>query len=198
MRLRSGKTLSCANCGQPFYVPKCRLERPGNAAPKYCSTSCRSTVAAVKHGFARRGRRSLTYTAYLAMRNRCYNAHDPHYPDWGGRGIKVCNRWMSKEGFINFVTDLGEKPAGMTLSRINNSGDYTPENCRWESQQAQNRNKRSNRLIEYGGKVQCLMAWQDETGIKEATIRRRLKANWSEERTLTTLPKHAKAVSGGN
>jgi hypothetical protein len=84
--------------------------------------------------------RDSMHRAWVNMRQRCLNPHDRRYKDYGGRGIKVCERWMK---FENFVADMGERPAGLTLERKNNDGDYEPGNCCWATpkQQANNRRK---------------------------------------------------------
>ena len=78
------------------------------------------------------------------MIQRCTDPKAPRYEDWGGRGIKVCERWMGEQGFANFLADMGERPEGKSLDRKDNDGDYTPTNCRWATplQQAANSRQR--------------------------------------------------------
>ena len=99
-----------------------------------------------RHGWRRDGTSDITYEAWKRMSGRCYNAKNAKYHRYGGRGITVCHRWRGQRGFINFLSDLGEKPKGSTLGRINNDGDYTPRNCRWESQTQQAHNRVTTRL----------------------------------------------------
>ena len=115
------------------------------------------------------------YRAWKAMKARC---QAPSYKNKGcyqKKGIKVCERWNSYE---NFIEDMGRCPDGYSLDRIDNNGDYCPENCRWASweEQAKNRGK-FNKIFTYKGKTQCLKDWAKELKIKYVTLCMRIKRN---------------------
>lgn len=91
--------------------------------------------------------RELTYNSLKMARRRCHGVSHYKYPTYGGRGIKVCERWRGKGGFANFIADMGLRPDGMTLDRINPDGDYTPQNCRWATHGQQHINTRKNHAL---------------------------------------------------
>lgn len=119
------------------------------------------------------------------MRNRCYRKKDTRYHDYGGRGITVCARWTGLNGYQNFLADMGRAPSkDHSLDRIENSKNYEPGNCRWATRGEQQRNRRNNRMITYGGKTMCLQDWSIETGILYETIYYRLQQGWPLEKAL--------------
>lgn len=109
------------------------------------SQSCGCTDR-TRHGHRRRGHTSSTYITWRNMIRRCVNTSDRDYADYGGRGITVCTRWSGTEGFANFLSDMGERPDGLTIDRKDNDGDYTPDNCRWATFVQQANNRRNTKL----------------------------------------------------
>ena len=103
-----------------------------------------SKVRPITHGQTRRGKHHPLYKVWAEMRRRCNDARRPKYKDYGGRGIRVCERWEGVEGFANFLADMGERPKGLTLDRIDNDGHYEPGNCRWATATEQRRNRRDS------------------------------------------------------
>ena len=105
------------------------------------------------------------------MRTRCNNPNREAYKNYGARGITVCKRWDSYE---NFFKDMGERPEGKTLDRIDNDANYEPGNCRWATRQEQSDNNRRTRSIEYAGKTQSLREWCRELDLNYTTTWARL------------------------
>jgi len=133
-----------------------------------------------KHGLYR----TPSYRSWQKMRARCLNTNHKHYSNYGGRGITICERWND---FRNFFADMGERPEGMTLERIDNSKGYSPENCRWATRKEQQNNMRRNRILQLNGKSMNLTQWAEYLGIKRKTLEKRLNIfGWSVERALTT------------
>jgi hypothetical protein len=142
-------------------------------------------MARVRRGPNQKHGKSNTpeYKVWVAMLHRCENKDVPMYKHYGGRGIKVCDRWHD---FLSFYEDMGERPKGLTLDRIDNDGDYTPENCRWATQQQQCTNKRNNRRIKYKGETKTMSQWADHLGVSRSAFQSRVYAGWPVEKIFKT------------
>ena len=125
--------------------------------------------------------------AYYHMIRRCYRESSQNYYLYGSRGIKVCDEWLGKSGFINFYNwsiENGFKD-GLTLDRIDVNGNYEPDNCRWTTPLKQANNRRNNVILEFNGEKKTLAEWSRKIGINSQTLRNRLNRGWSVERALT-------------
>lgn len=164
-RLRSGNTKSCG----------CLRAESGRLRVKDLAVSNR------KHGMAT----TPEYDSWRAMIDRCTNQDHVAYHNYGGRGIKICERWL--ECFENFFTDMGPRPKPTdSLDRFpDHNGNYEPGNCRWATKKEQGRNTRFNRLLTLNGVTKCLADWAEETGLKRTAITERLRRGWSVERALS-------------
>ena len=128
-------------------------------------------------------KKTSIYNTWCNIKARCYNINNPRYKSYGGRGITVCARW--KDSFENFFNDIGERPSKLyTIDRIDNEGNYTPDNCKWSTQLEQQNNKRSNRLLIYNGVTMNLGQWAKKLNIGATTLRWRLR-NWPTDRCFT-------------
>lgn len=111
-----------------------------------------------------------TYKAWVEIKLRCCNPRNQAYKNYGGRGIKVCDRWL--HSFENFLADMGERPSKeYSIDRIDVNGDYCPKNCRWATRKEQCNNRRSNINITYNCKTQTLMQWCEELGLSYKNAR---------------------------
>lgn len=141
------------------------------------SAACKKRNAT--HGLSR----TCEYKVWAGMKNRCYNKNDLTYQQYGGRGVKVCERWHN---FENFIVDMEQRPSKKhTLGRKDNNGDYAPENCRWETTTEQNRNKGDTKKIAFSGKFQSTAEWCREWGISRGCFIGRLRRGWSLFDSLT-------------
>jgi hypothetical protein len=131
------------------------------------------------------------YNSWCKMKSRCLKENDPSYSRYGGRGITICDRWLS---FENFYKDMysdwlshSKQFTNTSIDRIDNDGNYSKENCRWATNKVQCNNRRSNRVISHNGVSLNLRQWSERLGIKPTTITQRLDAyGWSVNRALTT------------
>ena len=130
--------------------------------------------------------KTLEYKVWYGMKRRCCDPNHHAYLRYGGRGIIVCDTWLGEYGFIEFMKDMGERPKGYTLDRINNDGPYTPSNCRWTDYYQQANNRANNIRITYLQRSQTKAEWCKEFGINYTTLDERLKRGWSFEKSILT------------
>lgn len=135
---------------------------------------------ATTHG----GAHTLEYGVWLSMKRRCDSPNVKTYHRYGGRGIKVCERWQGKDGFPNFLADMGRKPEGKSINRIDNDGNYEPSNCEWATRKEQANNMSNNRIIEYGFCRRTLSKWAITRKIPVTTLHQRFVYGWSIHKAL--------------
>ena len=133
------------------------------------------------HGHSGRGKRSPTYQSWLCMKGRCQNPNVPYYQRYGGRGIMVCERWQT---FENFLDDMGERPPGSSIERIDNNLGYFPGNCKWALIRDQQNNMRSNRHLAFCGLNLTLAEWARKLALHPHTISGRLAQGYTVKQTL--------------
>ena len=171
----------CSFCPGIFRM-QCRSESVTD------SCGCQRIVAARKvltgntyrrtHNLAKTG----TYKSWRCMKARCQSVGHIEYHRYGGRGISVCERWQS---FENFLADMGERPEGHSIDRIDPNGNYEPSNCRWADSSAQARNRRNNRMLTIDGVTQTMQDWSELDGAADyKNIHNRLKLGWTEREAV--------------
>jgi len=134
------------------------------------------------HGYGREGgKRSPTYSCWAHMLQRCNNHKDSEFHNYGARGITVCQRWCD---FRNFLADMGEKPKGRSIERINNAKGYRPGNCVWATPAQQQRNTRRNIRVQVDGETLVLMDAAQRLGISANALYQRIYRGWSGDRLL--------------
>lgn len=141
----------------------------------------------IKHGHATRAKGiSPTYRTWQAMISRCTNVSVKSYEDYGARGITVYAGWLV---FENFLTDMGEKPAGTTLERIDNEKGYGLDNCKWATKTEQARNTRANKFVDYKEQRMTQAEFAETVGHNQSTVSYRMRAGWTPEQIANT-PAH--------
>lgn len=155
----------------------------GCARSKSVSAGRRKAGLNTQHGLSQ----TKEYDIWRGMIRRCHDSKNAAFANYGARGIFVCDRW--RRSFTAFVKDMGQRPEGCSLDRIDNNRGYELSNCRWASRREQNKNTRKNRYFTAFGKAQHLSAWAKEYNIELTTVRHRIdKLGYSMEQALT-IPK---------
>ena len=172
--------------GKPDWFWLCRCScgrtsvRRGSALQGGVAISCGCARAdsLTTHGLTRRGQASPEYAAWTALQRRCDRPTHKQYSDYGGRGIRVCERWRT---FAHFFADMGSRPSpDHSLDRIDNDGDYEPGNCRWATSAQQMRNQRYNRWVVVRGTRMVLADAAAMLGVNPSTVKRRARRRDSE------------------
>lgn len=169
---------SCA-CGRVSNLIQASNLRSGGTR----SCGCIHRNQGTTHGQAG-GKKSKTYNSWRDMKKRCNNPNHRAYADYGGRGIKVCQRWQ--DSFDNFLEDMGPKPNGYTLDRIDNDGNYEPGNCRWASARTQANNRRNNILVIAEGVEDTLANHCRRLNLRYSVVKQRIRSGWPIEKALNT------------
>lgn len=171
-------------CGTIKEIRSCHVN---SGASRSCGCLVREFLAEhnkPKHGGCVNGI-SAEYRAWQGMITRCTNKASSSYPRYGGRGIKVCERWLNS--FADFLADVGKKPGRhYSIDRINNDGNYEPGNVRWTTSSVQSRNTSYTRKITHNGITLCLADWAKKVGINARTLYRRILMGWSTKQILET------------
>lgn len=151
----------------------------GTSLRKGTTKSCGCLMVEVAKTHGKCG--TKTYEIWKTMVQRCTNPNNKRYPRYGGRGITVSESWRD---YANFLRDMGEKPDGLSIDRIDNDGPYCKENCRWADDFTQARNTSKNRYIEFAGERLCLSQWAARIGINKRSLIARLASQMPLEKAL--------------
>lgn len=164
-RTSDGKVtwLCQCDCGNTKIVSGRHLRR---GSVKACG--CMQFIANKRHGM----HATKIYKTWNGMVSRCTNPRNSRWNDYGGRGIEVCDRWKSFEGFY---ADMGDCPEGMSLDRVDVNGNYEPQNCRWATPKQQSRNRRDNRFVSWRGQTLTVAEWAEKMGMSKSVVLFRLK-----------------------
>ena len=178
----SGTIYKClCDCGAEKSVLRKSLLN-GRSISCGCYAKEKRLEANTKHGHSgKKGGQSPTYKTWAAMKRRCSDKNHRSKASYYDKGITVCERWKD---FKNFLADMGERPEGSTIDRIDGNGNYEPSNCRWSTPKEQANNMKTNHYIERDGLRLTVSQWAEKLGIKDGTIRARLSRGWSDERAL--------------
>jgi hypothetical protein len=175
------------DCGGSATVPTGAL-RSGNTR----SCGCLHVATVTTHGHSR----SSEYRIWLTMIQRCDNPRAAAYDRYGGRGIRVCERWL--QSFENFLEDVGPRPSlEHSIDRIDNDGHYEPGNCRWATKLVQVRNQSRNRYLTFAGETLTISEWAQRYGLAPNVLGNRISGGWPAEKALTT-PVHHPAKKRAN
>ena len=168
-------TVNCKKCNTPFITSENRL---ADGRGKFCTKSCSISFTQKRHGHATNGL-SPTYTTWATMLQRCKNPKNTKFHSYGAVGIDVCDEWLS---FDTFLADMGERPEGKTIDRIQGDKGYSKSNCRWATRIEQQSNIKSNIIIEYFEEKFTLAQLSRKLNINALTLKYRISVGWPLEK----------------
>lgn len=150
---------------------------------KSCGCLAKDANGRRTHGMSQ----SREHLIWRQMIARCSNPKHNRYTRYGGRGIVVCDRWLGQDGFAAFYKDMGPCPSSdHQIDRLDNDGDYQPDNCRWATRKEQARNRRNNHHLVVDGVSKTIAEWAEDMDVKQHMIICRLRRGWSERRAVLT------------
>ena len=156
-----------------YYLTSGRTKSCGCWLTEHCAGIGKRTTT---HGHSKGRTRTPEYEAWYGIRSRCANTSRHNYARYGGRGIRVCERWMK---FENFLADMGQRPsAAHSLDRIDNDGNYEPTNCRWATRQEQQRNTSHSRKVNVAGVIASVAEHAERAGLPAMAVIKRLDRGW--------------------
>ena len=183
---RNGKVIwKCrCDCGNIAYVCNGNLVNH-----KTESCGCLRKEKLVNRSVTHHLTNTRIYKIWIDIKKRCYNNKYTRYIDYGGRGISVCDEWKNDfQNFYDWAMQNGYSDE-LSIDRINNDGNYEPNNCRWTDKKTQNNNTRRNHYITYNGKTLTMSQWAELLNIEYCTLKSRIKRGWNIEKALTTPTK---------
>ena len=157
------------------------------------SCGCQSLKKTIERCTTHGESKTRLYSVWSNMRRRCYEKSNSRYHGYGGRGIRVCPEWRNnftafRDWMLSQGYDETSEYGKQTLDRIDNNGDYSPDNCRLATIQEQNRNRCTRHILEYNGFSMSITEWNDKMGYPDGCIDNRIRKGWSVERAITTIP----------
>lgn len=170
------------DCGNVKYIRPSHLGEYANSCG--CLHAERTAMACTVHANSINRKPTPTYNSWASMIQRCQNPNCKKYAIYGGRGITVCERWND---FANFLADMGYRPKGTTIGRIDNDGNYEPRNCRWETPDQQSNNRRTNVYVVFDGKTMTVTQLEDKLRLRRDVLASHLRMGKTLERALGSI-----------
>lgn len=176
---------------------RCRCDCGGESVVRTLDLRAgKAVTCGCSHGEQHGLSRTLEYQCWIGMLDRCNNPNAEGFAYYGGRGVRVCERWSGTGGLARFIADMGpRKSRDYEIDRIDNNGNYEPGNCRWATRSQQCRNTRRNVMVTHNGETMCITDWATRCGLAPKTLHYRLfKLKWTMDKAMSTPSKKARHV----